>query len=129
MRKISLVNLFLAVACVLSLQASDSRAVPVTTCLEISGNGLKNPSYLFGTMHLKDKRVFDFSDSVLVKLDECPTFAMEILPDSILKAVSSNICLVQVLIQQTNSDRCSRPKNMPYWINACRRKPACLSTA
>lgn len=49
---------------------------------KISGNGLSKPSYLFGTMHLRDKRVFDFSDSVLVKLQECESFAMEVTPDS-----------------------------------------------
>ncbi len=36
-------------------------------------------------MHLQDKRVYDFSDSVLVKLQECPSFAMEITPDSMLQ--------------------------------------------
>ena len=81
---------------------------------KISGNGLKKPSYLFGTMHLKDKRVFDFSDSVLVKLDECPAFAMEILPDSIIRALFTTY-----LSPDT--------KNMKCWISACRKKPVCLS--
>lgn len=30
---------------------------------EISGNGLKDTSYLFGTIHIRDKRVFDLGDS------------------------------------------------------------------
>lgn len=49
---------------------------------EITGNGLTKPSYLFGTMHLRDKRVFEFSDSVLLKLDNCDAFASEIRMDS-----------------------------------------------
>ena len=49
---------------------------------EISGNGLSKPSYLFGTMHLRDKRVFDFSDSVLIKFDACEAFASEVRMDS-----------------------------------------------
>lgn len=62
---------------------------------KIEGKGLKKPSYLFGTMHLYDNRVFDFSDSVLLKLKECSAFAMEIHPDSmiaftLLKIVSRN---------------------------------------
>jgi uncharacterized protein YbaP (TraB family)/HEAT repeat protein len=54
---------------------------------KISGKQLSKPSYLFGTMHVKDKRVFDFSDSVLVKLDEAEGFAMEVTPDSIMKFI------------------------------------------
>ena len=49
---------------------------------KISGNGLSHPSYLFGTMHLRDNRVFEFSDSVLVKLDACEAFASEMRIDS-----------------------------------------------
>lgn len=49
---------------------------------EISGNGLTKPSYLFGTMHVKDKRAFEFSDSLLFKMEECEAFANEVHPDS-----------------------------------------------
>jgi uncharacterized protein YbaP (TraB family) len=49
---------------------------------EITGNGLTKPSYLFGTMHLRDKRVFEFSDSMLLKLEGCDAFASEIRMDS-----------------------------------------------
>ncbi len=49
---------------------------------EITGNGLTKPSYLFGTMHLRDKRVFEFSDSVLLKLESCEAFASEVRMDS-----------------------------------------------
>jgi len=46
---------------------------------EISGNGLTESSYLFGTLHVKDKRAFEFNDSVFVKIESCDAFAMEIL--------------------------------------------------
>ncbi len=49
---------------------------------EITGKGLTKPSYLFGTMHLRDKRVFEFTDSVLLKLESCEAFASEIRMDS-----------------------------------------------
>ena len=45
---------------------------------EISGNGLEESSYLFGTVHLSDKRVFNFNDSVFAKINECDAFTMEI---------------------------------------------------
>jgi uncharacterized protein YbaP (TraB family) len=53
---------------------------------EISGNGLKKPSYLFGSMHLKDKRIFNFSDSVMKAIDASTAFVMEVHPDSVNKS-------------------------------------------
>ncbi|MEM1323350.1 MAG: TraB/GumN family protein [Bacteroidota bacterium] len=51
---------------------------------EISGQGLEKPSYLFGTMHVRDPRVFEFSDSVMIALDASEAFAMELHPDSLV---------------------------------------------
>lgn len=53
---------------------------------EISGNGIKKPSYLFGSMHLKDKRIFNFSDSVMKAMDASSAFVMEVHPDSVNKS-------------------------------------------
>lgn len=50
---------------------------------KIEGKGLKKPSYLFGTIHLQDKRVFNFSDSVYAGIENTDAFAMEIHPDSV----------------------------------------------
>lgn len=44
---------------------------------KIEGNSLKKPSYLFGTMHVRNKKAFSFSDSVLVKLLNVDVFASE----------------------------------------------------
>ncbi|MFC0775903.1 TraB/GumN family protein [Terrimonas alba] len=44
----------------------------------ISGNGLTKPSYLYGTMHLTDKRVFYFSDSLYKALEQSDAFAAEL---------------------------------------------------
>ncbi|MBA2421947.1 MAG: TraB/GumN family protein [Chitinophagales bacterium] len=46
---------------------------------KIYGNGLENSSYLYGTMHLKDSRVFHFADSVMAKFEECEALAMEVV--------------------------------------------------
>ena len=58
---------------------------------EISGNGLQKSSYLFGTVHLSDQRVFNFNDSVFAKIDECDAFTMEIeaTPENIKKVGNS----------------------------------------
>lgn len=58
---------------------------PYTLLWRISGKDLKEPSYLFGTMHVKDKRVFGFSDSVMLAIKKCKSFALEIHPDSTVK--------------------------------------------
>ena len=46
---------------------------------EISGNGLKKPSYLYGTMHIGDERVYDFNDSLLNLFGKCDIFAGELV--------------------------------------------------
>src|SRR6187402_3369857 len=63
---------------------------------EISGNNLNAPSYLFGTMHVKDKRAFQFHDSLMIKLKSCQTFAGELVLDkAAAKEVSGDILLPQ----------------------------------
>ena len=47
---------------------------------EISGNGLKHPSYLFGTMHVSSKMVFHLADSFYYALKNVDAVALEINP-------------------------------------------------
>jgi uncharacterized protein YbaP (TraB family) len=49
-----------------------------TLLWRISGNGLTKPSYLFGTMHLTDKRIFQLGDSVYKALEQTDGFAAEL---------------------------------------------------
>jgi uncharacterized protein YbaP (TraB family) len=44
---------------------------------EISGNGLKSKSYLYGSLHSNDKRLFRFSDSVFYALNAVQAIALE----------------------------------------------------
>ncbi len=53
----------------------------------IHGNGLEKPSYVFGTMHVQDKRAFEFADSVMLAIDDCDAFALEVHPDSLMAAM------------------------------------------
>ncbi|MEM7162177.1 MAG: TraB/GumN family protein [Bacteroidota bacterium] len=48
-------------------------------------------SYLFGTMHVKDARAFHFSDSVLLALENCDYFALELHPDSLVNFFDYNL--------------------------------------
>lgn len=48
---------------------------------EITGNGLKKPSYLFGTMHVSSKMVFHLPDSFYYAIKNVETVALELNPD------------------------------------------------
>ncbi|WP_143305187.1 TraB/GumN family protein [Chitinophaga vietnamensis] len=50
----------------------------------IDGPGIPQSAYLYGTMHLRDPRVFDFSDSVLLAFDKAKIFANEVDLDSLM---------------------------------------------
>jgi uncharacterized protein len=47
----------------------------------ISGNGLKDTSYLYGTMHTADSRIIDMSKRARPYFDASKAYAMEIDPD------------------------------------------------
>ena len=47
---------------------------------EITGNGLTQPSYLFGTMHVSNKLAFHLSDSFYHAIASCSTVSLEIDP-------------------------------------------------
>jgi uncharacterized protein YbaP (TraB family) len=47
---------------------------------EITGNGLKKPSYLFGTMHVSSKMVFHLSDSFYMAIKNADVVALELDP-------------------------------------------------
>lgn len=48
---------------------------------EISGNGLKHPSYLFGTMHVSSKMAFHLSDSFYTAIRSVDAVALELNPE------------------------------------------------
>lgn len=50
-----------------------------TLLWKIEAPHLTRPSYLYGTMHSKDKRAHQFGDSVLAKLNACDAVALELL--------------------------------------------------
>ncbi|MEX1003406.1 MAG: TraB/GumN family protein [Crocinitomicaceae bacterium] len=49
---------------------------------EISGNGLSEPSYLYGTMHVSNKLAFNVSDSFYYCLNKTKGVALESSPES-----------------------------------------------
>src|SRR5689334_24872149 len=49
---------------------------------EITGNRLKKPSYLFGTMHISSKIVFNLADSFYLGIRNANVVALETNPES-----------------------------------------------
>lgn len=60
-----------------------------TLLWEITGNGLTAPSYLFGSMHVTDRRAFEFPDSLYTAIEQCQAFAAEVHFDSMMTNVLS----------------------------------------
>jgi uncharacterized protein YbaP (TraB family) len=74
-----------------SIQAQTTPAWPKTLLWRISGNGLSQNSFLYGTMHLQDKRLFYFPDSLYKYLEQADGYALEIdlqeLMDSVMQKI------------------------------------------
>jgi hypothetical protein len=68
-------------ALVLLLIASQAQAQYKSLLWKISGNGLKDTSYLYGTMHTADARIISMSQRARPYFDASKVYAMEIDPD------------------------------------------------
>ncbi|MCH2083727.1 MAG: TraB/GumN family protein [Saprospiraceae bacterium] len=78
---------------------------------EISGNGLEKPSYLFGTMHLRDKRVFEFPDSLPIYFEQTDAFAMEVSTDSML------IFIMEIILKGDTTNKIQRMLDPAAYAN------------
>ena len=101
-----------------------------TLLWRINGNGLSKPSYLFGTMHLYDKRIFNFGDSVYRSIENTDAFAMELDPNSMMDTILSKIneedttSLIEQLINKKQFDSVEKKleKKMGVPANQITRK-------
>lgn len=69
---------------VITTIAYNQQTYPHTLLWRISGKGLTHPSYLYGTIHLTDKRVFRFGDSVYHAIEKSDGLAIEVNPDELV---------------------------------------------
>ena len=67
-----------ALVIILLMLTFPTKTISQSLLWKISGNGLPSPSYLYGTIHLKDKRIFEWHDSVYARLSLCQAFAGEL---------------------------------------------------
>jgi uncharacterized protein YbaP (TraB family) len=75
------ITTFLILACVVAKSQKNTANKYPSLFWEISGNGLKKPSYLFGTMHVSNKMVFHLSDSFYNAMKSVDAVALELNPD------------------------------------------------
>ncbi len=72
---------------------------------EISGKGLKKPSFLYGTMHVSDKLVFNLPDSFFLALKSVNTVALEL---------NMNTWIDDIMLMQEAE---IKQNNTPYFNN------------
>jgi uncharacterized protein YbaP (TraB family) len=72
--------LFLFLLNALSFVTLCAQNLPNTLLWRISGNGLQEPSYLYGTLHLSDERLSVLGDSLIQAIKNCDGFALELDP-------------------------------------------------
>lgn len=83
MKRIGLL-MFLAIAITANLFAQDAPQKTEATTLEksllweVTGKGLESPSYVYGTIHMIDKKDFFFTDPTKVAMNQADQFAFEI---------------------------------------------------
>ena len=78
MKKIIII--FLSIPFIFSAAAQKTANTYQSLLWEISGNGLQQSSYLFGTMHVSNKMVFHLSDSFYNALASCSMVSLEVDP-------------------------------------------------
>jgi uncharacterized protein YbaP (TraB family) len=75
-----LVSFFCHAVKLYAQQKNNTPAYP-SLLWEITGNGLKKPSYLFGTMHVSSKLAFHLSDSFYTAIQSVDAVALELNPE------------------------------------------------
>jgi uncharacterized protein YbaP (TraB family) len=80
MTRISFACCLLAL-CIVSTCSYSQQTLPKSLLWRITGKGLKQPSYLYGTIHLTDKRLFNLGDSVYRAIEKSEGLAIEVNPD------------------------------------------------
>ena len=86
-RNLLLLLLVITASCTLAQKKNLDNAL----LWKVTGNNLSKPSFLYGTIHVQDKRVFNFSDSLYAAIKSADGFAMEIHPDSVVSAIMQKV--------------------------------------
>ncbi len=83
--------LTISVICLFAADGFSQNREQYNLLWEIQHKDDDRKSFLFGTAHLRDERVFDFSDAVIPSIQSAESFALEIHPDSIGSGISKEL--------------------------------------
>ncbi len=77
---------------------------------KIEGENLKAPSFLYGTMHSRNKAVHQLGDSVLVKLNDCEALSLEIVTEGLnqmdmMKSLIASMMMKDTTLQDLYEDK------------------------
>lgn len=88
-------------------------------CWSIKSYKSKKVSYLYGTMHVKDKRVFNFSENVLKAMSDVDLFALEINPEKM-----ELTAIMQMMLKGTSRSIKASLTDTEYYIldSLCKKK-------
>jgi uncharacterized protein YbaP (TraB family) len=75
---------FLTIIFTLSATAQNNSSGQKGLLWQVTGNGLKKPSYVYGTMHVSQKIAFHLGDSFYLALSKCDVVALEQDLDSVI---------------------------------------------
>ncbi len=111
-----------------SIFLSQNGSVSKQLLWEISRDGVKEKSYLFGTLHSNDKRIFELSDSTYTLLDKAKLIVLESTYFSLFNDLDSRKKLPNTLYDKngktyTSSDKASKTifgdeNGMPQFLDA-----------
>jgi uncharacterized protein YbaP (TraB family) len=90
-----LISLCLSLSLTVSFNVSSQYQ---SLCWQISGGGLKHPSYLYGTMHVSDKRVFNFGNKANKAFADAKAYAMELDPVKMMSPTT----LTKMIMKEDN---------------------------
>jgi len=82
MKKISLLSLLFCLGFLMASAQNNKQQKGLLW--QITGNGLKKPSYLYGTMHVSQKLAFHLGDSFYLALSKSDVVALEQNLDSVI---------------------------------------------
>jgi len=109
------ISLFLILFFSSLMQFLYAQETPKTLLWRISGNGFTKPSYLYGTMHTGDKRVYYLGDSVYSGIAFCEGFAMEIDPGEGIDTFINEMQTKELEISYRKAVENNQLKQDPYY--------------
>jgi uncharacterized protein YbaP (TraB family) len=88
-------------------------------CWSIKSDKSKKVSYLYGTMHVKDKRVFNISENVLKAMSDVDLFALEVNPEKM-----ELTAIMQMMLKGTGRSIKASLTDTEYYIldSLCKKK-------